>query len=64
MPELTGIGRVLLQMSSPIEEAGSEREKKGKVQVPWAGPLRQGIGMWGRQEWGINLIRKKMEKVI
>lgn len=62
MPELTGIGRVLLQMSSPIKETSSEREGKGKVQAPWAGPLRQRVGMWGTQGWGIDLIRKKWRK--
>lgn len=55
MLEPTGFGRVLFQMSSPIKETGSEREEKGKVQVPWAGPLRQGSGGAGETRVGNRL---------
>lgn len=58
MPLLTGIGRFLLQMSSPVEEISSEKERReSALRGPGQG---QGGGewVWRRREWGIDLIRK------
>lgn len=44
MPQLTGIGRFLLQMSSPFEEISSEKEERARAQGPWAGAQRRGVG--------------------
>ena len=44
LPQLTGIGRFLLQMSSPFEEISSEKEERARAQGPWAGAHRWGVG--------------------
>ena len=67
MPQLTGIGRFLLQMSSPVEEISSEKEERARAQGPWAGAQKEGSG-WGvwvlrRGEWEIDLIRKKWKEM-
>lgn len=66
MPQLTGIGRFLLQMSSTVEEISSEKEGRARAQGPWAGAQRWGVGGGvglRRGEWGIDLIRKKWKEM-
>lgn len=48
---LTGIGRVLLQMSSPAEETSSEKERKLKFRGPGRG-TEVGSGCVGGGESG------------